>query len=44
MIEFTENDILSIMRNFLIEHKDIIMENYSSKIKEKTLGLRLDIS
>ena len=44
MIEFTEKDMLSFMQNFVIGHKDIIMENYGSKIKEKTLSLRLDIS
>lgn len=42
MIEFTEQDILSFMRTFVISHKDIIMENYGTKIKEKTLSLRLD--
>ena len=42
MIEFTEQDMLSFMRTFVISHKDIIMENYGTKIKEKTLSLRLD--
>lgn len=44
MVEFTEQDILTFMKNFVIEHKDIIIKNYSSKIKEKALTLRLDIS
>ena len=42
MIEFTEQHMLSFMRIFVISHKDIIMENYGTKIKEKTLSLRLD--
>lgn len=42
MIEFTEQDMLSFMRTFVISHKDIIMENYGTKFKEKTLSLRLD--
>lgn len=44
MLEFTEKDMILFMRNFVIRYKDIIMENYSSKIKEKSLSLRLDIS
>lgn len=43
MIEFTEENMLSFMKNFVIGHKDIIIENYGSKIKEKILSLRLDI-
>lgn len=40
IIEFTEKDMLTFMKNFVIEHKDIIMKNYDSKIKEKTLSLK----
>ena len=29
--------MLSFMRTFVISHKDIIMENYGTKIKEKTI-------
>lgn len=42
MIELTEQDMLSFMRTFVISHKDIIMENCGTKIKEKTLSLGLD--
>lgn len=44
MVEFTEKDMLSFMKNFVIGHEDIIMKNYNSRIKEKLLSLRLDIS
>lgn len=44
MIEFTEKDMLSFMRSFITGHKDIIMKNYSSRMKEKALCLKLDIS
>lgn len=40
IIEFTEKDMLIFMKNFVNWHKDIIMKNYSSKIKEKTLSLK----
>ena len=39
LTKFTEKDMLSFMKNFLIEHRDIILKNYSSKIKEKALSL-----
>ncbi len=44
MTDFSKKDMLSFMKNFLIKHKDIIMKNYDSKIKEKVLSLKLDIS
>ena len=44
MVEFTEKDMLVFMKKFMIEHRDMIIENYVSKIDEKTLILKLDIS
>ena len=44
MVEFTEKDMLMFMKKFMIEHRDIIIEKYVSKIDEKTLILKLDIS
>lgn len=43
IVEMTEKEMLSFMKNFIIEHEDIILGNYGSRIKEKALSLQLDI-
>jgi len=42
MIEFTEKDMITLVKEFVNEHKNIIMKNYDSRLKEKTLSLKLD--
>lgn len=42
IVEFSEKDMLLFLKNFIVEYKDTIVENYSAKIKEKALYLRLD--
>ena len=44
IVEFTEKDMLSFMSTFIMEHQDSIVENYGLKLKDKVLGLKLDIS
>lgn len=40
MQEFTENDMLLLMKKFILEHTDQIVKNYASNIKTKNLKLK----
>ena len=40
-IKFNEKDILSYMKNFILERKDTILENQKKKLEEKILKLSI---
>lgn len=40
-IKFSEKDILCYMKNFILERKDIILENQKKKLEEKVLKLSI---
>jgi len=41
LLDFTEKDILLFMKDFVIKHKNIIIKNHTSKIKEKLLNFEI---